>query len=188
MANVLEGNDPTSGWRSRGYLPHFDAPEIVQTVVFRLADSLPRHVVEARQGTSAVATVLDAELDTGLGACWLRDRALASIVESVLLHFDGERYFLLAWCVMPNHVHVMLETRPGHRLGDQVRAWKSYSARRANEHLRRTGSLWSADYFDRYIRDQNHYERALNYIEYNPVKAGLVASPDHWPWSSARRR
>jgi REP element-mobilizing transposase RayT len=69
-----------------------------------------------------------------------------------------------------------------------VRAWKSYSARRANEHLRRTGPFWSADFFDRFVRDQNHYERALNYIEYNPVKAGLVPEPMLWPWSSARRR
>jgi REP element-mobilizing transposase RayT len=144
--------------------------------------------VHSRPGNDEAALAMDATLDDCLGACWLRRRKVASLVERALLHFDGERYFLLAWCVMPNHVHVMLEMRIGYRLGDQVRSWKSFTSRRANERLHRTGAFWSTDYFDRFIRGDRHYEIALNYIEYNPVKAGLVASPELWAWSSARRR
>lgn len=181
-------NDLSSGWHSRGYLPHFDAPEVVQTVVFRLADSLPQHLTTSGPRTLEATLALDAGLDKGRGACWLKRPDIAAEVENALLHFDGERYFLLAWCVMPNHVHVMVEMRTGFRLGDQIRSWKTFTARRANERLRRAGPFWSEDYFDRFIRGDRHYEVALNYIEYNPVKAALAASPELWRWSSARRR
>jgi len=157
-------------------------------VVFRLADSMPK---EKRRKPSATETSFeshDAALDLGNGACWLKRPEIASLVEDALLHFDGTRYQLLAWCVMPNHVHVMLELRAGFRLGDQVKSWKTYSARRANRLLKRPGAFWSEDYFDRYVRNERHFEAALDYIEGNPVKAGLVADPAHWRWSSARLR
>jgi REP element-mobilizing transposase RayT len=181
-------DDIASGWHSRGYLPHFDAPGVVQTGVFRLVDSLPRHLVTSRRATAETALEFDGGLDEGTGACWLKRPDIAAEVENALLHFDGERYFLLAWCVMPNHVHVMVEMRTGFRFGDQVRSWKTFTARRANERLHRRGPFWSADYFDRYIRGDRHYDIALNYIEHNPVKAGLVSRPELWRWSSARRR
>jgi len=188
LRHAVGMNDPASGWHSRGYVPHFDAPQVAQTVVFRLADSLPRHLVPARLRAPEAAQELDVGLDKGDGACWLNRPEIAAEIENALLHFDAERYFLLAWCVMPNHVHVMVEMRDCFRLGDQVRSWKTFSARRANERLRRTGPFWSADYFDRFVRGDRHYEIALNYIEYNPVKAGLVSAPELWRWSSAHRR
>jgi putative transposase len=82
----------------------------------------------------------------------------------------------------------MVEMCTGFRFGDQVRSWKTFTARRANARLHRRGPFWSADYFDRYIRGDRHYDIALNYIEHNPVKAGLVSRPERWRWSSARRR
>ncbi len=157
-------------------------------MVFRLADSLPRHLGVARPRTPEAALAFDSEMDRGGGECWLKRPNIAHAVENALLHFDGKRYYLLAWSVMPNHVHAMLEMRSGYKLGDQIRSWKTFTARRANETLQRSGPFWSDDYFDRYIRSDRHYETALNYIEYNPVKAGLVPSPELWPWSSARRR
>ncbi len=180
------------GWHSRGYLPHFDSPDVVQTIVFRLADSLPKHLIgpsPAPSPSPAMAVALDAALDSGGGACWLRRPDIAGLAEAaLLLHFDGARYRLLAWCVMPNHVHAMLEVLPGHRLGDIVRSWKSHVGREANRPLDRSGAFWSRDYFDRYIRDSRHHDHALAYIEHNPVKAGLADRPQDWPWSSARRR
>jgi hypothetical protein len=92
------------GWHSRGYLPHFDSPETVQFVTFRLADSLPRHIAEGLRHQDHALPRLDQELDVGLGACWLRRAEVASLVEEALLHFDGTRYRMLGWCVMPNHV------------------------------------------------------------------------------------
>jgi REP element-mobilizing transposase RayT len=176
------------GWHSRGYLPHFEASEIVQTVAIRLADSLPEHVRDTRRPLLPPAEELDTTLDAGRGQCWLRRPDIARLVENTLLHFDAERYQLLAWCVMPNHVHIMVEMRVGFRLGDQVKSWKTFSARLANRVLGRTGAFWSPDFFDRYIRSERHYGAALAYIENNPVTAGLVRRAELWPWSSARFR
>src|SRR5262245_15912184 len=89
---------------------------------------------------------------------------------------------------MPNHVHALIEQTEGHRLGDIVRSWKSFTAKQANARLGSGGAFWAADYFDRYIRDEPHFFATLAYIESNPVKAGLVARPEDWRWSSAGRR
>ena len=86
---------------------------------------------------------------------------------------------------MPNHVHVLIETQLGFRLGDIVREWKTFSARQINLSLERKGPLWADDYFDRMIRNEDQYYEVLFYIEQNPVKAKLVLKPELWPWSSA---
>ena len=176
------------GWHSRGYLPHFDSPETIQFVTFRLADSLPRQVVEALRMKGEAVHLLDRELDAGLGKCWLRSPAIAALVEQALLHFDGERYRLLAWCLMPNHVHVVIEIAEGASLGDIVGSWKSFTARRANRMIGRSGPFWHVDYFDRYMRDEAHLQRTIDYVENNPVKAGLAREPADWSWSSAHHR
>jgi putative transposase len=176
------------GWHSRGYLPHFDSAETVQFVTFRLADSLPRAVAEALAKLSDNLAETDQNLDGGLGSCWLKEPPIAQLVEDAIMHFDGERYHLLAWCVMPNHVHVVVESADGHSLGAVVRSRKSFTANRANKTLGRSGSFWHRDYFDRFIRDEGHLSRTIEYVENNPVKAGLVASATDWQWSSARRR
>ena len=95
---------------------------------------------------------------------------------------------MLAWCIMPNHVHVMVEQVVGHRLGDIVGSWKRFTALRANRILERRGPFWQTEYFDRFIRDERHYHAAVAYIEENPVKANLVKAASRWPWSSARYR
>jgi putative transposase len=176
------------GWHSRGYLPHFDSPETVQFVTFRLADSLPAHVAAAIRDRDHALPRLDRELDAGLGACWLKRRDIASLAEDALLHFDGERYRLLAWCVMPNHVHAVVEIVDNHSLSEIVGSWKSFTAKRANSQLGRSGAFWHPDYFDRYMRDQGHLARTVDYVENNPVKAGLIATAAEWTWSSAKLR
>jgi len=174
------------GWHSRGYLPHFDSPETIQFVTFRLADSLPRAVAESLAKRPDGLAAIDDGLDGGHGACWLRDPVVADIAQSALLHFDGLRYRLLAWCVMPNHVHVVVEPGANHNLGAIVHSWKSFSANQANRILARSGPFWHRDYFDRYIRDEGHLERTVDYVENNPVKAGLIPDAVKWPWSSRR--
>ncbi|HEX3128772.1 MAG TPA: transposase [Thermoanaerobaculia bacterium] len=126
--------------------------------------------------------------DAGYGACWLRDDRIAATVEETLLVFDGQRYRLSAWCVMPNHIHTLIETWEGWSLGDVVHAWKSFTAHEANRILGRSGDFWFREYFDRFIRDDRHFSSAVNYIENNPVKAGLVGRREDWRWSSAFRR
>jgi putative transposase len=104
------------------------------------------------------------------------------------LHFDGERYRLMAWCIMPNHVHVLIETVAAFRLDQVLHSWKSYTAQKANEALGRKGPFWAREYYDRYIRDDQHFADAVAYIEQNPVKAGLVETAAAWRYSSAARR
>jgi putative transposase len=176
------------GWHSRGYLPHFDAPGVLQTVTFRLVDTLPAAIAKALPADNRRTQRIDDELDRGAGACWLGQPVIARLVQHALLTFDGARYRLLAWCVMPNHVHVLVEPIGAHRLGDIVRSWKSYTGRHANYLLGRSGAFWAADYFDRYIRNERHYVAARHYIEHNPVKARLVDRAEDWPWSSAGRQ
>ena len=183
---------PHRGWHRRGYLPHFDAGAAVQTITFRLADSLPREFYER---AAAVASndkerffILEKGIDQGRGSCLLTEPANATLVRKTLERFDGEQYLLLAWVVMPNHVHVMIEQIAGYSLTNVVQAWKSVSSHAINKVRGTNGRVWSADYFDRYVRDEGHYERAKFYIENNPVKARLVGKPEDWLYSSATER
>jgi len=183
------------GWHSRGYLPHFDAGGVFQFVTFRLHDSVPASVIERwkqelrwREGLNADSqeTVelrkrIENYADQGKGACYLRDERIAKLVEEALHHWDGQHYHLVAWCIMPNHVHVLIRVL-NESLSKIVQSWKSYTAHQANKLLGRTGQFWAQDYFDRYIRDEKHFEATVAYILQNPVKAGLVNVSEEWPW------
>ena len=187
-------------WYSRGYLPHCDTPHLIQSITFRLADSLPQsklaeleeeltHLSEQRREPERRKRI-ESWLDAGMGCCALAHPDVARYVQNSLLHFHGERYQVHAWCIMPNHVHVLIE--PLTDLASIVQGWKSYTARwilRKNEALRlnipRSDRLWMREYWDRYIRDAGHYQNVVEYIHQNPVKAGLCDAPETWPWSSA---
>ena len=130
---MIELAESPKGWYSRGYLPHLDTPGLLQAVTFHLGDALPRSVVLRLQ---AMADDDDLErrreierlLDVGYGACWLRRPEIAALVEGALLHFDGVRYRMLAWTVMPNHVHIDHNpVKAG--LVDRAEAWPFGSAR-----------------------------------------------------------
>ncbi len=183
------------GWYSRGYLPHFDRPNLIQGITFRLADALPDSVIDQWRHELACLDEsmrlleerkrIDKYLDAGHGSCLLRDPAAAAIVEDSLLHFDQQRYALIAWCVMPNHVHAMIEPWERWPLAGVVHAWKSFTAHQLNKLLKRSGAVWQREYHDRFIRDADHFANALRYIEENPVQARLVLRKEDWLWSSA---
>jgi putative transposase len=175
-------------WYSRGYLPHRDRVGLLQSITFRLADSLPQqelheleaelaHLSEDRRGAERRRKIEEWP-DSGIGCCALRHPAVARTVQDSLLHFDGERYRLLAWCIMPSHVHVIVE--PFGELWKIVQGWKSFTARwvlARNEKLRLgipdPQHLWMRDYWDRYIRDEKHLMSVIEYIHNN----------DGWNWS-----
>lgn len=192
------------GWYSRGYLPHFDSPHVIQHITYRLADSLPQSVLEQMQAELKekvrdqdarqveLRRRIETYLDAGHGSCVLQDPEIAACVVDTWLRFDGERYRLLEWVVMPNHCHVMIEPFEGALLGKIVLSWKNYTARWINQRISRTGvrrsQVWQREYWDRFIRNERHFEAVRNYIAMNPVKAGLATKPEDWPWSSARYR
>ncbi|HEY5910489.1 MAG TPA: transposase, partial [Verrucomicrobiae bacterium] len=181
------------GWHQRGYLPHRDAPGLIQFVTFRLADALPA----ARRGEWETLlrieddrqrrTRLEEYLDRSFGECWLRQPALAQLAQDALRHFDGRRYQLLAWVIMPNHVHVLVKIRQT-PLARVVQSWKRFIAREANKLLGRDGAFWEREYWDTYMRDEEQASKARRYTEQNPVKAALVGEATAWLWSSARFR
>ena len=189
---ILAAPTAAKGWYSRGYLPHVDAPGVLQCLTFRLADSLPSEVRQriAQEAHSEAARLkgLALALDAGYGQCWLRRDELAAVVEQALLHFDGQRYRLLAWCVMPNHVHGLIEAFAGAPLPKVMQSWKSFTAKAINRWLGRSGEVWQREYFDRYIRDDAHLRAVIDYIEGNPVAAGLVGCAEDWGFSSAAQR
>ncbi len=208
------------GWNSRGYLPHFDSPRVIQHITYRLADSLPRVALEKIQAETKSLALSDEKrqtelrrrietyLDAGYGCCVLREPEVAACIVDTWNRFDGERYRLLEWVVMPNHCHVLIEPFEGVALGKIVLSWKNYTARFINAHRGRGGcvdagrtgvrrsqgdpqkssQVWQREYWDRFIRDAGHFESVRSYIALNPVKAALVAQPEDWPWGSARVR
>jgi len=181
-------------WYSRVYLPHRDAKQLLQAVTFRLADSLPQEkltqleaeLLELPENERATRRREKIEhwLDVGMGCCALRHPKLAEQMRDSIQHFDGQRYRLIAWCIMPNHVHVLLETLTP--LAKIVQGWKSITH---NEEFQLgipdPKHLWMREYWDRFIRNDTHLENVVLYIHQNPVKAGLCQRAEEWPWSSA---
>jgi REP element-mobilizing transposase RayT len=189
-------NNSPRGWHSRGYLPHFDGGEITQFLTYRLADSLPQKVLRSLQIQVEQKLITDREmlinvekyLDQGIGNCYLKRPEIAEIVEENLLRFADVKYKLHAWVIMPNHVHILLRPLEGYSLSEIVHSCKSYTSTKANKVLNRTGKFWFPEGFDRFIRDYDHFEKAFNYIERNPVKAGLCENQSDWRFSSAWHR
>ena len=189
-------------WYSRGYLPHRDRPRSAQFLTFRLNDSAPvrllrayARVVEAAKSAgereraeARVFSHLEQFLAKGRGSCRLGDNRAARIVEDSLLFRDGTDYDLIAWVVMPNHVHAVV--RPGLKtpLEVTVRKWKSWTAHEIHRTFGSSGRFWQPEVFDRWLRSVVELEHAIRYVEMNPVLAGLCNSPLEWRFSSARRR
>ncbi len=129
---------------------------------------------------------MDRLLDTArTGPAYLRQSEIASRVSNQLREVADSGFCLLhAWVLMPNHVHVLCT--PAVSLPALLREVKGPTARYANRLLGRTGEpFWQPEYFDRMVRDAGEFERVRRYIEWSPVRAGLVAEPGEFLWSSA---
>jgi REP element-mobilizing transposase RayT len=188
--------------RERGYLPHWEMEGAIYSVTFRLGDSLPRAVIDSYrfEAKDLVKTAeqmgrelseserkrlqdlfdekIQTALDAGAGACQLANPEIAEMVAGALRFFDGQRYTLLAWSVMPNHVHVVFYPHHGHSLAEILHSWKSYTSKEANKILGGAGQFWEREYYDRLVRDAEELERVIRYVVENPGKAKL----QNWPW------
>jgi REP element-mobilizing transposase RayT len=191
--------------RQRGRLPHWEKDSGLYFITFHLADSLPLPVLEkiaerhrilisaknvhAHLSPSQKVLVagfspakLEEHFDRGAGACSLRDPRIGGLAADALRVWDGKRYRLLAWCVMPNHVHVVCRLFPGQQLSKVLHSWKSFTAKNANEILGRSGAFWQREYYDRLIRNGDELQRAVRYVVSNPKRAGLKEWK--WVWSA----
>lgn len=186
--------DTLKGWYSRGYLPHFDTDQYPQMITYRLADSLPRKIIEdvlARLSDRDEARRARFEefLDNGYGSCVLKEPEFAQIIVENWKFYDGRHYRLQDWVVMPNHGHVIYD-RPILSMPKIVKNWKSYSSHQIKKRLGTTGDgnpLWAAGFHDRYARDERHFFHMQCYLFLNPVRAGLVDDPFDWPYSSIHK-
>lgn len=141
--------------------------------------------------------IMDRALDkANFGRTWLRQSAVADLVEDALLTRYSEFYRLWAYAVMPNHVHALLRPKclasspnvPA-PLAAIMKRLKGFTAREANRILGRSGlTFWQKESFDHWPRDDDEFRRIAAYVENNPVKAGLVNQPSDWKWSSAAER
>jgi REP element-mobilizing transposase RayT len=189
-----KGLKSNSGWYDRGYIPHFDGGERAQFLTFRLFDSLPQYVVEkwredtvnqGEEGKILFRKNVEQFLDKGFGECFLKNEKVAELVENSLLFYHEKKYDLKAWVVMPNHLHFLCTPIENCELREIAHSLKSYTAHEANKILNHEGQFWQHEPFDRYIRNHNHFVNVINYIENNPVKAGLCEKAEDWKFSSA---
>ena len=184
-----------AGWHTRGYLPHFDGRAIPQFITLHLGDSIPTKVIDRwqrqlRELSDEEAKIvlrrrIEKYLDQGYGECYLGNHTIANLVQESLIKFDGLRYDLFSWVIMPNHSHSILTRAEDRELETLMKDHKSYTAHEANKFLGRKGQFWTPEYYDRYIRTPEHFWNTVRYIENNPVKAGLCDKPSDWPFSSA---
>lgn len=175
-------------------LPHWQQGEAWQFVTWRMADSLPAHklgewdaersawlrlhsqpwdATTEQEYHERFSARVDDWLDKGHGECLLRNPECAAVVSGALEHFDGERYELAGYVVMPNHVHALFQPFEGHDLKDILHSWKSFTAKKINKLLTRSGILWQEEYWDRIMRNERHLLACLRYMKMNPANAGL---------------
>lgn len=117
----------------------------------------------------------EASLDECHGTCVLRRPELASIVADSLRYFDGDRYTLMDFVVMPNHVHVLAAFKDSAGMLKQCASWKHYTAMRINKILRRQGRFWEVEGFDHLVRSPEQFDHLRAYIAENPRRAHLPA-------------
>ena len=175
-------------------LPHWNQCETCVFVTSRLVDSLPEDrlaqwedereewlrfhpkpwsELDAEEYGREFGARLDAWLDAGCGSCVLAERENREIVWDAILHFDGMRYDIYSFVVMPNHVHVLFCPRAGNLLPDIMHTWKSYTSKAINRRMNKTGGLWQHESWDRLVRDARHFARVARYISRNPGNSGI---------------
>ena len=174
--------------KEAGDLPHWTQTDKLQFITFRLRDSLPQEVIEvlkvekehfekrfpkpwdkATQQKFAERFHSSAEkyLDAGYGSCLLQHSTAREILEDVIRYNDGVLYSLLAFVIMPNHVHILI-FHQDKSIDEVIQNIKSISSHKINKALERTGAIWMPNYFDRIIRTRQHLFSTIHYIEDNP--------------------
>lgn len=198
----------------RRNLPHIQPRGATFLVNFRLAGSLPDHVIEMlkAEADELEKTLLkienpeeryrikdreqrrlfgkwdDALHKSSIGPFYLKDDRIAEITANSIRYHDGEWFDVLAYCIMPNHGHLVLTPYESTDTADYsitkiMHNVKRNSAKQANAVLGRSGAFWQHESYDHFARDEAELERIIKYVIYNPVKAGLVDDWTKWKWT-----
>ncbi len=207
-------------------LPHWQHVGAVFFVTFNLKGVIPRDVYERlaeekklallgieKSGNNAEQLYDEhkrhfARVDRILDTCqhgpnWLKQPSIADVLKDKLHQYDTTNYELLAYCVMSNHVHVVVDSAvqldaldpnetitPANytQLHTALKYIKDGSARLSNQLLDRTGAFWQPESYDHYVRNAPELGRIIDYTLQNPVKAGLVENWQDWPHSYLNER
>lgn len=172
-----------------GVLPHWHQQGKMQYVTFRLADSLPQTKItelnalkedfEAKNPKPwddhttlvyqcLISAAIERMLDRRWGSCVLRHPDVRKHVEEKIEFFRGERYDIIAYVIMPNHVHLLLLMLNDYNVYEVVRSIKKFSAMSINREVFSAGRLWMRSHFDRMVRSEDHLKHCVNYIRNNP--------------------
>ena len=187
--------------RSGGNLPHWEQGSVWYFVTFRLFDALPLAVIETikRQREAwkqahdlnrlskdelveyyrLFSERYESLLDAGNGSCLLRDPQNLEIVRRALRFFEGQRYALDEFVIMPNHVHVLVKPSGDHKLVDILHSWKSYTSNKINRRMQRSGQLWQHESYDHIVRNETARNAIRRYIREDPKVAGASNSRTH---------
>jgi REP element-mobilizing transposase RayT len=207
----------------RRHLPHYQPSDAVFFVTFRLAESIPKNVLKAlvddpmekgrllmkgmhgrcrgelpKKYVDGYTAFLEKAKN---GPHWLNNPAVAGLVAKEIHNLDDKLYSLIAYTIMPNHVHMVVDLREFEpksdpqgdtqnnrfRLTRILRLLKGRTSRGANQLLGRSGNFWHHESYDHVVRSGQELRRIIDYVLYNAVAAGLANSPEDWKWSYVRK-
>lgn len=191
--------------QSHNRLPHREQFQATYFLTFRLADSLPQELIiqwklkrkawldshptpwtqsQESDYHRKFSSTIERWLDAGYGQCPLKDPTYRNVVKKVLGHFDNSRCYHFAWVIMPNHVHTLTTLIADWPPKKALQSWKRQSTHEIGELLGKDiKSLWQKDYYDRLIRDRQHFANCVRYIRRNPEHARLPTT-EYSPYES----
>lgn len=178
-------------------LPHFYSKDAIYDISFRLANTIPRHIFQSycnskeqlikQRKHKQIYALYNEHIDSFLDNIdndrnWLSIESVQKEVISAINYHNNKSYSLIAFCVMPNHVHLIINTfnYPYKPLGDTLGSIKQFSATQANKILGRSGQFWHHESFDHQIGNRNELAEKIDYLKNNPVKAKLVSEWGNW--------
>jgi putative transposase len=194
----------------RRNLPHYHPPNSIYFVTYRLAGSLPAHLLKElkeqenllqkqilkiqnenektkrfNEARKKYFAKFDELLDKIVGGPkWLADTSIAQVIADAIVFRDKKEYDLITYCVMPNHVHMVISLEEyNNSLSKILKSLKSFTARKANRILKRSGEFWTHESYDHVVKNGEELKRIVFYVMHNPVKARYVAEPKEWKWS-----
>ncbi len=151
------------------HLPHFDIENHYQFITFRTQDSKDKYLEKLslqNLPNSKLQFKIDQYLDKSPNGCYLSNEILI-LMGDFIKSKNGHLYELIAYCIMPNHVHILF--KPLHPLPKVMQILKGSSSKLINEALGKTGKFWTTNYYDKLIRDENHFNTVYKYIKNNPL-------------------
>lgn len=172
-----------------GNLPHWHQIGKIQFITFRLADSLPQSKIKelssfiaefnagypkpwdlstTKKFRATVGRIEERLLNNGYGSCLFKKSELREVITSAIKHYSPSHYTIVAYVIMPNHVHLLVHFHSDINPERIMQSIKSYSSHQINLKLQKTGKVWMSEYFDRIVRSENDLQKYIEYIGNNP--------------------